>query len=372
MSRIRTALTSVSIAVATVALGVGVVHAVFPAADTDLQVPNVISNVRPPTAEPGPVVPEPASTTSIGEAWSSAGSPATATQATAVPAITCPEEDSCVLAYHPNEGNGYWMARQSTGTAWVRLTMVPGWNNSFVAPITCKWYSWCVTDYYGPGHYWMARQSSGSTWVRLTQFPAGASAGSPATAMDACSDDPNQCVLPSCVTVGNPTGVCWYDGHQFPNRTICLQSGPSSMWTAAQAEQNLNWAAYQWAVNGPRIYVRTVPGQCAADGFAARQIVKFVPYTVDDGHCGLSYSMGVGYAENKVLIYMGPDPYNRCQRNTSITWAHELGHQLGLTHYAESASLMQFGTYRSSVDAWKMQNLYTGNPCGDPLYAGCV
>jgi hypothetical protein len=92
-------------------------------------------------------------------------------RASAVPAITCAQEDSCVLAYHPNEGNGYWMARQSSGTTWVRLTMVPGWDNSFVAPITCKWYSWCVTDYYGPGHYWMAKQYGGATWVRLTLIP---------------------------------------------------------------------------------------------------------------------------------------------------------------------------------------------------------
>lgn len=97
-------------------------------------------------------------------------SPQVAQAVTAVPPITCEYEDSCVQGYFPNEGNGYHMLRRADGTKWVRTTMVPGWDNSFVAPITCKWYSWCVYDYYGPGHYWMARQApGGTTWVKLSQ-----------------------------------------------------------------------------------------------------------------------------------------------------------------------------------------------------------
>lgn len=167
MSLIRPFAAAGAALVAAVALAVGATHLLQP------EHVDVSPVVLPADPQPGPVVPEPASTTSIGEAWSG-GAPATATRATAVPAITCPEEDSCVQAYYPNEGNGYHMLRQANGTKWVRTTMVPGWDNSFVAPITCKWYSWCVYDYYGPGHYWMARQSDGTTWVKLSRNPAGA------------------------------------------------------------------------------------------------------------------------------------------------------------------------------------------------------
>lgn len=99
--------------------------------------------------------------------------PATAAPATvaAVAPITCyPNEDSCVVAYVANAGNGYYMARQQDGTTWVRLTLVPGWDNSSVAPITCRYSNSCVLDYVGisQGSYWRARQAVGSVWVRLT------------------------------------------------------------------------------------------------------------------------------------------------------------------------------------------------------------
>lgn len=85
--------------------------------------------------------------------------------------ITCyPEEDSCVVEFNANGGNGYYMARQQNGTTWVRLTLVPGWDNSAVAPITCKYSNSCLLDYVGisQGSYWRAAQASGSVWVRLT------------------------------------------------------------------------------------------------------------------------------------------------------------------------------------------------------------
>lgn len=98
--------------------------------------------------------------------------PATAAPARvdAVAPITCyPNEDSCVVAYVANAGNGYYMARQQDGTTWVRLTLVPGWSTD-VAPITCKYSTSCVLDYVGisQGSYWRAKQASGSVWVRLT------------------------------------------------------------------------------------------------------------------------------------------------------------------------------------------------------------
>lgn len=86
--------------------------------------------------------------------------------------ITCVEEDSCVLAFVSNGGDGYWMARQSNGTTWVRLTLVPGWNNTYVAPITCKYQSSCMLDY-AHSCWYAAQQSNGvrtSIWVRLTLY----------------------------------------------------------------------------------------------------------------------------------------------------------------------------------------------------------
>jgi hypothetical protein len=88
--------------------------------------------------------------------------------------ITCPDfESDCVVEYYANNqtGTGYWMARQVNGTTWVRLTMVPGWDNTGVGRITCGYYYSCILDYYKnyPGEgYWMARQRYGTTWVRLT------------------------------------------------------------------------------------------------------------------------------------------------------------------------------------------------------------
>jgi hypothetical protein len=193
-----------------------------------------------------------------------------------------------------------------------------------------------------------------------------------------CDNDPNNCVDPSCIVdPGNPTGVCWYEGHQFYNRTICIES---TLPNPTLALQTLQWVSDQWSVNGPRIYVRNWTGGCAAAGFGPYQIVKFEGYSADDGHCGLSYSKYLGYPENKVTINMHPTVVGgfqyaalcRSGARWNIVHAHEMGHQLGLTHYAESESLMQFGTYRSAVDAWKMSNLYTNNPCGDPTWPGCV
>jgi hypothetical protein len=215
----------------------------------------------------------------------------------------------------------------------------------------------------------------------------GAALAEPATAAptsttnQACDDhDWNNCIDPSCESPGNPAGICWYAGYQFPNRTICIEAWSTTSWNNATAESTLNWVQYQWAVNGVRIYVRTTQGACATAGFTTRQIVQYIPYVADDGHCGLAYSMGAGYTTNTITINMHANVTNGFQYTTlcrsgstwNKTWGHEMGHELGLTHYAEQESLMSFGTYRSSIDAWKMENLYTGNPCGDPLWPACV
>lgn len=75
----------------------------------------------------------------------------------------CPE-----IAY----ANGhYWMTKQRFATTWVRLTKVPGWNNSHVAPITCETYSVCRIQYYDAfqaNGYWMAERDD--KWVRLTEI----------------------------------------------------------------------------------------------------------------------------------------------------------------------------------------------------------
>lgn len=97
---------------------------------------------------------------------------ATAVQSTpGVPQITCDTPTACVLAYVGNgDLQGYWMARHFNGTTWVRLTLVAGWDNTYVAPITCAQEDSCVQDVYynawrGVG-YLMARQSNGTVWVR--------------------------------------------------------------------------------------------------------------------------------------------------------------------------------------------------------------
>jgi len=98
--------------------------------------------------------------------------PALPANATGVPPITCETSTACVLDYEgPNSGHqGYWMARRSNGSTWVRLTMVAGWDNTNAAPITCATEDSCVISYYSRDFYWMARQAEGSTWVRLTKY----------------------------------------------------------------------------------------------------------------------------------------------------------------------------------------------------------
>jgi uncharacterized membrane protein len=86
--------------------------------------------------------------------------------------ITCATQTSCVLDFVGNGGNGYWMARQANGTTWVRLTLVPGWNNTYVAPITCRYEDSCMLSY--AYECWRAAQQSNgvrtSIWVRLTLY----------------------------------------------------------------------------------------------------------------------------------------------------------------------------------------------------------
>jgi hypothetical protein len=84
--------------------------------------------------------------------------------------ITCATDWACVKSYYA--ADGYWMARMYYSNTWVRLTMVPGADNSHVAPITCASQYSCVLSYYKPYQqtaYYMARQANGTTWVRLTE-----------------------------------------------------------------------------------------------------------------------------------------------------------------------------------------------------------
>jgi hypothetical protein len=85
--------------------------------------------------------------------------------------VYCGTYDHCPeIAY----ANGhYWMTKLWYNTTWVRLTMVPGANNTHVAPITCVSRDSCVVVYYKPYQqtgYWMARQANGTIWVRLTSL----------------------------------------------------------------------------------------------------------------------------------------------------------------------------------------------------------
>lgn len=94
-----------------------------------------------------------------------------------VPNITCETPTTCYVDYYGNGAlEGYWMAKRWNGAAgwskWVRLTRVNGadWNNDYVAPISCPQEDSCVqATYYNQLTdicYLMARQASGSTWVR--------------------------------------------------------------------------------------------------------------------------------------------------------------------------------------------------------------
>lgn len=215
----------------------------------------------------------------------------------------------------------------------------------------------------------------------LAVAPASAVHMAPTAALnDACDNhDWNTCVQPSCVSAGNPGGICWYEGHQFTYRGICIEAWSTANWTNATAESVLNAVQYQWNGNLMRIAVRTAQGACNIAGYADSQIVQFMPYSADDGHCGLSYSEADGYSYNHVTINMhasvagGFQYASLCRSGTTWnkTWIHEMGHQLGLSHYAEQASVMAFGTTVSSADAGKIVNLYSNNPCGDPFWAGC-
>jgi hypothetical protein len=89
--------------------------------------------------------------------------------------VWCGTEGLCQLAYVDSAGD-YWMARRNydDGNPWVRLTLVAGWNNGHVAPITCENRGACVVVYYdayqAPG-YFMARRwndYTGEHWVRLS------------------------------------------------------------------------------------------------------------------------------------------------------------------------------------------------------------
>lgn len=88
----------------------------------------------------------------------------------AVAPIWCGTPGLCQLGYV--EDYNYWMARRNyDGEPWIRLTLVAGWNNTQVAPITCETRTACVVQYYDPYQatgYWMARRANGTVWVRLT------------------------------------------------------------------------------------------------------------------------------------------------------------------------------------------------------------
>lgn len=91
-----------------------------------------------------------------------------------VGAVTCsPEEDSCVVDFIGNAGNGYWTLQRSDSLIAVRVTLVPGWTTYRRAPITCTLEDTCILDFVGlssspAGAYWRARYKNSSNWVRLS------------------------------------------------------------------------------------------------------------------------------------------------------------------------------------------------------------
>jgi regulator of RNase E activity RraA len=78
--------------------------------------------------------------------------------------------------YPTADHQGYWMIRRFyEGERWWRATLVAGWNNTYVAPITCENAGACVVVYYDAYQatgYYMARRwndYAGEHWVRLTE-----------------------------------------------------------------------------------------------------------------------------------------------------------------------------------------------------------
>jgi hypothetical protein len=110
----------------------------------------------------------------VGAAGQADAAPATAVAVYHVPPITCERVDACDQAYNANGSlPGYWMARRFDHPGlWIRTTKVAGWDNTYAAPITCPTEDSCVIAYYSPGSYWIIRQAEGTTWVRTSMIPS--------------------------------------------------------------------------------------------------------------------------------------------------------------------------------------------------------
>ena len=180
-----------------------------------------------------------------------------------VPPITCESSTACVLDFVGNGAlQGYWMAKRTDGSKWIRLTKVAGWDNTYAAPITCPDEDSCVQVFYWPydggvGPYWMARQDAGTTWVRETLIPGTAT---------------KQAAGPTAIT----PPVLGASGWRYRTGNICVLDQ-----TAGRVPGGLAQAVTAWDQSAYlNLHLRT---NCA--GYSAAQTLPVTAYTRTYGDC---------------------------------------------------------------------------------------
>ncbi|MEV5961491.1 M12 family metallo-peptidase [Kribbella sp. NPDC051952] len=164
-----------------------------------------------------------------------------------------------------------------------------------------------------------------------------------------------------------PSGE-WYQGYQFAQKSVCLESNIPNAPLAAVA------AMYQ--VNGIQVAVRSALGQCAAAGFARSQYVPITAYQADDNMCaGSPTTYDNGYiVQAAVIVNLQPDTkladgstryYSSCRNGAewTDTFAHEVGHTFGLSHSQPySTSMMRDGHTTDTSDRSQLGLIYANNP----------
>lgn len=197
-------------------------------------------------------------------------------------------------------------------------------------------------------------------------IPVSLSLAAPPEAGSAATESPASVTL-TCTS--EPDGKCyWYTGWQFAHRSICFQNNVGVYWNNVTAEN-----AFESGTNTVVFYDHTGYNgglSCAAAGWAARDILTYTTYSVNDGACSkFTANSAGGVITGNAIIWMNNSPSRPAtcvdtlqHRNNAVSQA--IGGAIGLSPFTSSTNLTAAVMNRYFANSYN----YAGSDDRNALY----